>query len=515
MDRETAWTHVSDAAARLRSRHLRDLFADDPARFDRFAFNHGALTIDFSKEKIDTAALDALLALAHACGVEAARDAMLRGEHVNVTEDRPALHTLVRADDPAPAIADQRARMLEFAQSVRSGAVAAADGGTYDHVINLGIGGSDLGPAMATAALASWADGPAVHYVSNVDGAHFGDLARRIDPARTLILVASKSFTTVETMSNHRLARDWLARAGIDAARQTCAITSQPERARAAGIGGDRLFDMDEGVGGRFSIWSSVGLPLAIAIGADAFQEFLDGAAAIDRHHASAPLAENLPVLLALIGIWRRNAMGCAATAVLPYDQRLARFAAFLQQLEMESNGKSVLADGRPAPRATAPVLFGEPGTNAQHSFLQMLHRGSDPVPVDFLLAAEPTGADAQAHRVLTANALAQSAALAFGQPTPPGQPHRAFPGDRPSTTILYRRLDPATLGALIALFEHKITVQAAIWGINPFDQFGVELGKQLATALLPAMDSGDFSAFDGSTAGLAARIKYLTAKSG
>ena len=509
MDRETAWSRVMDEAERLRPIHLRTLFADDAGRFRRFSVRHGDMTVDFSKEKIDPAAFDALLTLARAAGVEAARDAMYRGEHVNVTEDRPAIHTAVRSDDPPAEIEDERARMLDFAEAVRTGGAPAADGGPFTDVVNLGIGGSDLGPAMVTGALAPWVDGPRVHYVSNVDGAHFGDVAGRLDPARTLVIVASKSFTTLETLSNGRLARAWLAHGGVPDGDQMAAVTANPDRAAEQGFAPGLTFRLWDGVGGRFSVWSSVGLPLAIAVGADSFLEFLDGAAAMDHHHAEAPLEQNLPVLMALIGIWRRNAMGWPALALLPYDQRLSRFPAYLQQLDMESNGKSRLTDGGRTRRATAPVLFGEPGTNSQHSFFQMLHQGTDVVPADFLVAAEPVQADPGAHRTLVASALAQSSALAFGT-LDTADPQRTFHGDRPSTVILYRRLDPATLGALIALYEHKVTCQATIWGINPFDQFGVELGKTLTARLLPAMEKGDLGGFDLSTAGLAGRIAEL-----
>ncbi len=520
-------------AARLEATTLRDLFARDPDRFSRFSAALDDLTLDFSKEKIDAEALDALLALAEARGVAARRDAMAAGEAVNETEGRAALHMALRGS-VAPEIAGvaevapTRDRFLAFAEDVRAGRYAGPDG-PFTDVVNIGIGGSDLGPAMAARALAPDADGPTAHFVSNVDGAHFTDVSRRLDPRRTLVIVASKTFTTQETMTNALSARDWIASAvGAEAAGgHFAAVSTNLPACAEFGVPESRVFGFWDWVGGRYSMWGAIGLPLAVAIGAERFRAFLDGAAAMDRHFLTAPLAENLPVLYALIGVWRRNAMGWPTVALIPYDQRLDRLPAYVQQLDMESNGKRVRLDGSPIADATGPVIWGEPGTNAQHSFFQLIHQGADVIPVDFIAAAAPRERLGDHHAKLLANVLAQSAALAFGltegevraQMAQAGKapdeidrlaPHRTFPGDRPSTTILHRSLDPYALGRLVALFEHKVFVQAALWGINPFDQWGVELGKALAKDLLPAVERGDGAGFDASTAGLLGRIATL-----
>jgi glucose-6-phosphate isomerase len=384
---------------------------------------------------------------------------------------------------------------------------------------------------MAARALAPWHDGPRLHFVSNVDGAHLTDTIRPLDPARALVVIASKSFTTQETMTNAGSARNWLASAlGEAAGGHLAAASTNLTATRDFGIDDSRVFGFSDWVGGRFSTWSAIGLPLAIAIGAASFRAFLDGARQMDEHFRTAPLERNLPVLLALIGIWRRNAMGWPTAALVPYDQRLARLPAYLQQVELESNGKRVGRDNLPVGMATAPVVWGEPGTNSQHSFFQMIHQGTDTIPVDFLLAAQPREQIGDHHAQLAANALAQAAALAFGKTqnevrdemaaagTPPGQidrltPHRTFPGDRPSTTILYRRLDPPTLGRLMALFEHKASVQGSVWNINSFDQWGVELGKSLARKLLPTVQGEAGTAgLDASTSGLLAHYAALRA---
>lgn len=541
---ETVWRQVHDEAARLKPVHLRDLFARDPARFDTLSASFDDMLIDFSKEKIDTGALAALLALARAAGVARKRDAMFAGERVNFTEDRAALHTALRRGDDAPvlvdgvdvmpAIRETCTRFLAFAEDVRTGRFATSSGDRFTDVIGIGIGGSVLGQEMAALALAPWRDGPRLHFVSNVDGAHLSDTLKPLDPGRTLIVIASKSFATQETMTNAGSARAWLAGALGDAAGGHIAAASTNLAAtREFGIDDSRVFGFWDWVGGRFSTWSAIGLPLAIAIGAAGFRALLDGARQMDEHFRTAPLEGNLPVLLALTGVWRRNAMGWPTAALVPYDQRLARLPAYVQQVELESNGKRVGRDNRAVGLATAPVVWGEPGTNSQHSFFQMIHQGTDTIPVDFLLAAEPRGGIGPHHTQLAANAFAQSAALAFGKTEAEVRaemsaagapsdlidrlaPHRAFPGDRPSTTILYRSLDPATLGRLMALFEHKAAVQGAIWDINPFDQWGVELGKSLARDLLPVVEGGTVPEdIDNSTAGLLAHFASLRGTAG
>lgn len=524
---EDAWTAVHAHAARLKPRHLRALFADDAARFDNLCFRNTDLTVDLSKEKLDTEALGALLDLARAAGVEDFRDAMARGESINNTERRAALHMALRAGAPPPDGDDVTGTLdsfLDFAEAVRAGTVAGS-GGVFTDVVNIGIGGSDLGPVMAARALRPDSDGPRVHFVSNVDGAHLVDTVARLDPARTLVIVSSKSFTTLETLSNARLARDWL---GPHAGGQMAAVSTNIPACQEFGIPADRVFGFWDWVGGRYSLWSAIGLSVAIAVGTLRFRALLAGAASMDRHFLTAPLERNLPVLLALVGIWRRNAMGWPTVALIPYDQRLERFAAYVQQLDMESNGKRVTRDGASVGRATGPVIWGEPGTNAQHSFFQLLHQGTDTVPVDFIAAAKPRNADATQHAVLLANCLAQGQALAFGKTAAEVEaemsaagrslediallaPHRTFPGDRPSTTILFRTLDPFSLGRLVALFEHKVFVQGAIWGVNSFDQWGVELGKELAAGLIPALRDGAVVTADASTIGLIDRIREMS----
>ncbi|MDH3668761.1 MAG: glucose-6-phosphate isomerase [Paracoccaceae bacterium] len=527
---ETAWAAVRDRGEILKATSLRDLFAAGPDRAASFSFRDEDLVINFSKEKLDQAALDALLALARASDVEGLRDDVVAGEVVNVTEGRAVLHMALRGGAQPPASDDVEgalARFLAFAERVRSGEVAGA-GGKITDVVNIGIGGSDLGPAMAARALRPDIDGPRLHFVSNVDGAHLADTVAALDPARTLVIVSSKTFTTLETMANARLARDWL---GANAVGQMVAVSTKLDACADFGIPAERVFGFWDWVGGRYSLWSAIGLSLAIGIGAEGFRAFLAGAAAMDRHFCETPLESNLPVLLALVSIWRRNAMGWPTVALIPYDQRLERFAAYVQQLDMESNGKRVTREGAPVTVATGPVIWGEPGTNAQHSFFQLLHLGTDVVPVDFIAAARPRDADPAHHTLLLANCFAQGQALAFGRTASEVEaemraagrseaeiarlaPHRTFPGDRPSTTILFRGLDPFSLGRLIALFEHKVFVQGAIWGVNSYDQWGVELGKVLAGGLIPALRDRTEPppGTDASTAGLIDNLKELSA---
>ena len=516
-DVKHAWGELEREAVRLAGVTLRELFAREPDRFAALSFALDDLTIDISKESIDVAALDALVQLAQAADVEAKRDAMFAGEAWNLTEGRAVLHMALRGGADAPSGEDPKPeleRFLAYAETVRRSKIT--------DVINIGIGGSDLGPAMLARALAPDCDGPRLHYVANVDGADFADVTAALNPATTLVIVASKTFTTLETMANAELAKAWLNGRG-----EMAAVSTNLAGCAAFGIPAERVFRFHDWVGGRYSVWSAIGLSVAIGIGAEKFRAFLDGAAAMDSHFRTAPLGENLPVLLALVGIWRRNVMGWPTVALIPYDQRLARFPAYVQQLDMESNGKRVARDGEPVSINTGPVIWGEPGTNAQHSFFQLLHQGTDVVPVDFIAAANPRNADPGQHELLLANMLAQGTALAFGrredevraEMTAAGAdadtiaklaPHRTFPGDRPSTTILYRELSPYALGRLIALYEHKVFVQGAIWNINSFDQWGVELGKELAKSLLPAVRGAAHGDLDPSTAGLLARLQDL-----
>ncbi|MGG7568499.1 glucose-6-phosphate isomerase [Rhodovulum sp. DZ06] len=537
MTLDAAWKRVHAEAERLRPLHLREMFAADPDRFAAFTRGVDDLFVDFSKERIDQGALDALLALAGAAGVEAKRDAMFAGAAWNLTEGRAVMHMALRGgagevveidgQDVMPEVKAGLDAFLKFAEDVRAGR-ARGSSGAFTDVINIGIGGSDLGPVMATRALRPDHDGPRVHFVSNVDGAHIADVTAGLDPKTTLVIVASKTFTTLETMANAAEARAWLARTVGEAAvgQHLAAVSTNLDATGDFGIRPERVFGFWDWVGGRYSLWSSIGLPVAIAIGAAKFREMLAGAAAMDAHFQAAPLAQNLPVLLALIGVWRRNAMGWPTVALIPYDQRLERFAAYVQQLDMESNGKRVTRAGDPVPRATGPIIWGEPGTNSQHSFFQLMHQGADVIPTDFILARKPRGASEKMHGLLAANCLAQAQALAFGKTaqeveaemtaagTDPEEiarlvPHRTFPGDRPSTTILHDALTPFALGRLVALYEHKVFVQGVIWDVNSYDQWGVELGKALAKALIPAALGGPAPAgVDASTAGLLAALK-------
>ena len=515
----TAWT--------TREGRILDLFAT-PDRFERFSVAYGDLLIDFSKTAISDAILTQLLELARAGRVEAQRDAMFAGDHINLTEDRAVLHTALRDQasetipvdgiDVKPGVVETLARLGDFASGVREGRIAGARGGVITDVVNIGIGGSDLGPAMVTLALAPYHDGPRCHFVSNVDSAHITDVLKGLDPATTLFIVASKTFTTVETMTNAATARAFIVNTlGEEAVgAHFAAVSTALDKVGAFGIPADRIFGFWDWVGGRYSVWSAIGLPLMIAVGARRFEAFLDGAHAMDEHFRTAPLAQNLPVLLGLIGVWHRNGMGYAARAVLPYAQRLARLPAYLQQLDMESNGKRVTLSGEAVAYATGPLVWGEPGTNGQHAFYQLLHQGTDVIPAEFILPLEGHETDLAVHqRLLVANCLAQSEALMNGRslaetqarlgPAGAGMAlHRSFPGNRPSVTIAFRTLDPFALGRLIALYEHRVFVEAAIWNINAFDQWGVELGKELATAIVPMLGAGaSADGKDGSTQAL------------
>lgn len=538
---EKAWADLAAHRTRTVSQHLRELFAADDKRFSSFSARLDDLLLDYSKTAVHAETMELLLALAEAADVAAKRDAMFAGEPINTTEGRAVLHTALRNQSGRPVIVDGvdvmpeikavLARMSAFAEGIRGGSIAASDGRPCTDIVNIGIGGSDLGPVMATLALAPYHDGPRLHYVSNVDGAHIADTLAKLDPARTLVIVASKTFTTIETMTNAATARRWIAGAlGEDAvARHFAAVSTALDKVAAFGIQPDRIFGFWDWVGGRYSVWSAIGLPVMIAIGPENFRAFLAGAHAMDEHFRTAPLAKNLPVLFGLIGLWHRETCGYPARAVLPYDQRLARLPAYLQQLDMESNGKRVHKAGGAVTRPTGPLVWGEPGTNGQHAFFQLLHQGTDIIPCEFLVAAEGHEPElAHQHRLLLANCLAQSEAMMKGRTLEEAKaqlvkqglspdavehlaPHKVFPGNRPSVTIAYRKLDPFTLGRLIALYEHRVFVEAAVFDINAFDQWGVELGKELATALLPVIEGkAPAEAHDASTAGLA---RYLTGR--
>jgi glucose-6-phosphate isomerase len=472
---------------------LNELFDTDPGRAARYVVTAGDLRIDYSKQPVTTELLAELLDRARAAGVEQRRDAMFAGEHINVTEDRAVLHTALRApagavvdadgEDVVPAVHAVLDAMGEFADRIR------ADDRITD-IVNIGIGGSDLGPAMAAEALAAFGH-PRImaHFVSNVDGADIHNTLQRIDPASTLFIVASKTFGTIETLTNARTARAWLVDAlGEDAVTDHfVAVSTNAERVAEFGIDTANMFGFWDWVGGRYSVDSAIGLSLMILIGPAGFREFLDGFHAIDEHFRTAPLDQNAPILLGMIGIHHTDDLGRDTKAVLPYAQELARFPAYLQQLDMESNGKRVRLDGTPVAGDTGPIVWGEPGTNGQHAFYQLLHQGTRVVPADFIGFATPNHPYRNHHDLLMSNLFAQAEALAFGRENAT-EPYRHFPGDRPSTLILADRLTPSVLGQLIALYEHIVFVQGTVWGINSFDQWGVELGKELANRITPEL---------------------------
>jgi glucose-6-phosphate isomerase len=489
---------------------IADLFAADSGRFERFSAEAVGLLLDYSRQRLDEAALARLIELAHVTGVTRWIQRMFAGEKINNTENRAALHVALRrpsvlpiridGEDVMPLVEAERAKMGELSDSLHAGELHGATGRPIDTIVNIGIGGSDLGIAMAVQALAERIrPGIAVHCVSNIDGVALSHVLATADPETTLFVICSKTFTTLETLTNASAAREWLiAHGGPAAIAAQCVAVSTNHRAMDVfGIAPDRRFTIWDWVGGRYSLWSAVGLSVALAIGRESFAELLQGAHELDEHFVSTPLDRNLPVLLALIGIWNRNFLAIPAHAVLPYDDHLARFPAYLQQLEMESNGKSVRRDGAPVECATCPVVFGEPGSNAQHSFFQLLHQGTDIVSVDFLLPAKSLVGRQAAQDLAAENCLAQAWAFAAGDPAArhagrSSDSHRHYAGDRPSSLILFDRLDPAALGSLVALYEHKVFVQSVIWDVNSFDQFGVELGKRLASELSRAGDMGN-----------------------
>jgi glucose-6-phosphate isomerase len=524
-DRTAAWAALHahfDASAR--SLDLRAAFAADAHRFERLSWQAPEVFADLSKNLLDEQTLAGLLSLAVECGLPERRDAMLAGEPVNLTEGRAVLHTALRAPGGAGLhgadVQPVLEAMLDFAETVRD---TAASGIT--DVVNIGIGGSDLGPQMAVIALDAFTHrGLRMHFVSNVDGHDLAPVLRQLRPSSTLFIVASKTFTTQETMANAHAARDWFdAQGGVDRARHFVGVTTNLRAAAEFGI--TRTFGFWDWVGGRYSMWGAIGLPIAIAIGRAGFLDLLAGAHDMDRHFAQAPPTRNVPMLLGLLDVWYRNFHGFSSRSVAPYHQGLKRLPAYLQQLEMESNGKGVDTAGEALPFATSPVVWGEPGTNGQHAYFQMLHQGTDVVPVEFIVVKQPAHGLTGLHDKLLANALAQSQALMLGKTAeqattervasanPLLDPavlarHRRFPGNRPSTTLLLEALTPRSLGALVALYEHRVWTSGALWGINSFDQWGVELGKALCNELLPRLASGDVSGLDASTAGLIARLR-------
>lgn len=528
-----AWSALETHYGQIRNERLRDWFApaNDPApsRAERFTFSGGGLAADFSKNRITDATLKLLVQLAREAGVEARRDAMFAGEIVNPTEGRAALHTALRATEPnAPyhaQIAAEKAKMAKFADAVRSGAWTGYTGKRIRHVVNIGIGGSDLGPKMVVHAL-KHLELPEItsHFVSNVDGADLWRTIENLDPQETLAIIVSKTFTTLETMTNARSMRDWFVQHGCpegDLAKHFVGVSANPAEVVKFGIAKDNVFEMWDWVGGRYSLWSAVGLSIMIAIGPQQFDELLAGAHDMDEHFRTAPLEKNLPVLLGMIGIWYRNFFGSQSYLVAPYSEALHYLPSYLQQLEMESNGKSARLDGAFVDYPTAAVTWGEPGTNGQHAFFQMLHQGPTIVPIDFIAVLTPEHPLADHHPKLLANCFAQSEALMLGRTEeearkvagpdkPELAPHLTFPGNRPTTTLLVDALTARSLGALIALYEHKVLVQASVWDINPFDQWGVELGKILGKVVEADLTAapGDVKTHDSSTAALIERAR-------
>jgi glucose-6-phosphate isomerase len=524
-----SWEALASHFSNVKGRRILSLF--DDRRAADFSVRADGMLLDYSKTNIDETARALLIELAENSGLGARRGAMFSGEKINQTEGRAVLHTalrnldggavLVDGVDVMPAVHDTLARMRAFSDGVRSGAIAAAGGGRFSDVVNIGIGGSDLGPAMGCLALAPYHDGPRCHFVSNVDGADVHDVLRGLYAATTLVIVASKTFTTTETMTNAAHARNWLA-ASVGADRvgaHLVALSSAADKTADWGIDPDRVFGFEDWVGGRYSVWGPIGLALMLAVGSENFCDFLRGAQTMDRHFCAAPWAGNMPVLLALVGIWHNQICNYATRAVLPYDQRLRRLPAYLQQLEMESNGKRVAMDGATLRQHSAPIVWGEPGTNGQHAFYQLIHQGSRVVPCEFLVAAQGHEPElAHHHHLLVTNCLAQSEALMRGRDLDAARAmladegmapdeldsqarHRVFVGDRPSSTLIYPKLTPFALGQIIALYEHRVFVEGVILGLNSFDQWGVELGKELAVALEPVVAGrADAAGRDGST---------------
>jgi glucose-6-phosphate isomerase len=530
-----AWQALLDHWGEISGLHLRDMFAEDPDRFKRFSLQLEDILFDFSKNLITGEILELLCDLAREMGLEEKIGRMFAGDKINCTEERAVLHVALRnrsdrpitvdGEDVMPKVRAVLAKMRGFTEKVRSGNWLGFSGRPISDIVNIGIGGSDLGPLMVTEALKPYGgEGLRVHFVSNVDGTQLVETLKSLNPETTLFLIASKTFSTQETLTNAHSARDWLLRAAGDpahVARHFVAISTHAERVRDFGIDPDNMFEFWDWVGGRYSLWSAIGLSIALFIGMDRFEELLDGAHAVDEHFRTARFEKNIPVIMGLLGIWYINFFEAGTHVILPYDQYMHRFPAYFQQGDMESNGKSVTCAGQPVEWATGPIIWGEPGTNGQHAFYQLIHQGTRLVPADFLAPIESHNPIGRHHAILLSNFFAQPEALMKGRTESEARqemtaagladeeserllPHRTFQGNRPSNAFLFRKLTPRTLGMLIALYEHKIFVQGTVWEINSFDQWGVELGKQLAGAILPELEStGPITGHDSSTNGL------------
>lgn len=526
-----AWQALATHARELKGTTIRSLFEAEPTRVDRCTMTAAGLTLDWSKHRATDRTHELLLELTRACDVESKRDAMFAGLRINSTEDRSVLHTVLRAPasahlrvdgvDVVQQVHEELAKMSVFANRIRGREFMGSAGRPIDTIVNIGIGGSDLGPVMAYEALRSYADRAlTVRYVSNVDGTDIVEALHGLDPATTLFIVSSKTFTTSETMTNARTALQWLRDrlgADVDVARHFAAVSTNAKAVAEFGIDPANVVGFWDWVGGRFSMDSAIGLSTMIAIGVENFMDMLAGFHAMDEHFRTAPIERNMPVTMALLGIWYRNFFGAQSVAVLPYEQYLKRFPAYLQQLTMESNGKSVRHDGTEVTYDTGSVYWGEPGTNGQHSFHQMLHQGTSMIPVDFIVGLRSPNPIGTHHDLLMSNVLAQAAVLAFGKTaaevaadgtTPALVAHKVMPGNRPSNLLTYDELTPAVLGALVALYEHIVFVQGAIWDVNSFDQWGVELGKVMANQIVPALEGTVSASFDASTNAAVARYR-------
>ena len=535
-----AWQALAAHFDVVNDHHIADYFAGDEDRAQQFSVEAAGLFLDYSKNRANAQTMSLLTNLAREARVEEWRDAMFAGAAINETEGRRVLHTALRNSklptleldgaDILEGIRSERARMLAFATAVREGAWLGHTGKRITDVVNIGIGGSDLGPRMVCEALKAHRDAnsPRVHFVANIDGAALDDIFKIATPETTLFIVASKTFTTIETMTNAQSARSWFLNSGAPesaVARHFAAVSTNGKAVSAFGIDTNNMFGFWDWVGGRYSVWSVIGVAIAVSFGAETFNEFLAGAEAMDTHFREAPLAQNMPVVMAVLGVWYRNFYAAPSVAILPYSEHLSRFPAYLQQLDMESNGKAVTMDGKWVSYATGPIIWGEPGTNGQHAFYQLLHQGTELIPADFILPIKATHGLGVHHDLLVANCLAQSNALMVGKSTSQVRAelektgvaaakldtlsvHCTFTGNRPSNTILLPQLDAKALGALVALYEHKVFVQGVIWGLNSFDQWGVELGKVVALDVQRALASGEDAQFDGSTRALMARLR-------
>lgn len=514
--RKAEWAALASHHTALSGISMRDLFACNDKRFENFSLQSNGLLFDYSKNKITEETLQKLFALAAACDLEGWRNRMFTGAKINTTENRAVLHTALRAPKDAvimvdgenvvPHIHEVFGRMKIFSDDVRAGVWKGHTGKPLKHIVNIGIGGSDLGPYMVCEALRPYtAPHIDIHFVSNVDGTHIAETLKKIDPEETLFIVASKTFTTQETMANASAAKEWLVEklGSEDAvAKHFCALSTNADAVQKFGIAASNMFPFKDWVGGRYSLWSAIGLSICMAVGYDNFEKLLEGGRAADEHFRTAPMEKNIPVLMGMIGIWHRNFCNYNSIAVLPYDQYLHRFPAFLQQMDMESNGKDVDRDGQAVEGyKTGPVLFGEPGTNGQHAFYQLIHQGSDIIPCDFIAPKKSHNPVGNQHTLLLNNMLAQAQALMQGRTLEEagGNRARVFAGDRPSNVLLFDSFDPYSLGFLIATYEHKVFVQGVIWNINSYDQYGVELGKELAGNI----EKGQTGTMDGSTRGL------------